>query len=106
MLRCRVLLVVVTALAVVSLHGPSVGAVTHNGLFTIGITRQTPGDPVSNEKPGQPIIGDFNGDGRADILWYVAGPRGDELFLGAVKGVLMGQGVAIYGHYEPVVGDF
>ncbi len=115
MLRRRVPLVMVVALAVGSFSTPRAiartasklaPAVARSGLFTLGPTWQSPPDPSRAEAPGEAIVGDFDGDGHADILWYVPGPHADELFFGGPKGVLVGHSISIYGSYEPVVGDF
>ena len=53
-----------------------------------------------------PIWGDFNGDQKADVLWYAAGKNTDELWYGTASGFTVGTAISINGAYVPVVGDF
>ncbi len=52
----------------------------------------------------KPLIADFNGDGKADILWYQAGTS--KLWRGQ-NGPFTNVAIpTVYGFYEPTVGDF
>jgi glycerophosphoryl diester phosphodiesterase len=53
-----------------------------------------------------PLSGDFDGDGRTDVLMYGPGSRPDHLWLGRSGGTFSGVRLAIAGTYEPVVADF
>ena len=39
----------------------------------------------------QPLIGDFNGDGRSDIFWYGRGAAVDRLWRGRADGSFTGR---------------
>lgn len=52
-----------------------------------------------------PIVGDFDGDGCDDILWYAAGTAADYIWWGGVDG-FESQPLTINGTYEPVAGWF
>ncbi len=54
----------------------------------------------------KPIAGDFNGDGRADVLWYQAGPAIDRLWRGGTNGTFTATNISISGDYTPIPGDF
>lgn len=51
------------------------------------------------------LSGDFNGDGRDDILRYRRGTKADELWYGSGSGMVRAS-INITGTYRPVVGDF
>ncbi len=54
-----------------------------------------------------PLAGDFTGDGKSDILWYVPGSGTDTLFVSIGNGNFVGgPAVNISGTYTPIVGDF
>ncbi len=52
------------------------------------------------------IIGDFNGDGRDDVLLYRSDRLSDHLWYSTGHSFTNGPAVAIYGNYWPVIGDF
>lgn len=52
-----------------------------------------------------PLVGDFDGNGRDDILYYGRGATGDGLVLNRLQGSVR-RSVSISGHYEPFVADF
>jgi secreted trypsin-like serine protease len=54
-----------------------------------------------------PIVGDFNGDGRDDVIWYRPGPSGDQLKFGSpTGGFVTGPPINIDGVFVPTPGDF
>jgi hypothetical protein len=50
--------------------------------------------------------GDFNGDGKSDILWYAPGIAKDWLWRGTTTGFTAAPAVNVNGSYRPVSGDF
>jgi hypothetical protein len=52
------------------------------------------------------LHGDFNGDGRGDLLTYGPGSATDELWFGNTNRTMTKRSVAVAGHYRPVAGDF
>ena len=68
-----------------------------------------PGLPRARANVGHnyiPLVGDFNGNGHADILWYGPGANRDVLWFGKTDGVFSGYPATVRGHYEPLLGDF
>src|SRR5215208_5003062 len=53
-----------------------------------------------------PLIGDFDGNDHADLLWYGPGPSPDVLWYGKTDGAFSGSAVNVAGTYEPLLGDF
>ena len=53
----------------------------------------------------RPAVGDFDGDGRSDILWHGPGTTGDHLWFGNPAG-FQGLSFDIPGSHQPFVGDF
>ena len=53
----------------------------------------------------KPISGDFNGDGRTDVLWYGPGDNVDALWM-AEGGSFKYYAIKVLGIYRPVKGDF
>jgi hypothetical protein len=64
--------------------------------------------PVRDDVPSGavPIVADFNGDHRDDILWYGPGSTFDQLMLGAPGRTFTRVATSINGSYEPLTGDF
>ena len=58
------------------------------------------------EFSGATLVGDFNGDGRADQLVYGDGDSPDAIWYGTANGFELGPTITVNGEYEPVVGDF
>ncbi len=97
------------ALAVISLVGalaPPAGAVAPTDQTTAQLTPET---------AVKPLVGDFNGDGADDVLWYGRGLNPDSLWFNSPVDPDTPDGhldsftitpVAINGNYTPVVGDF
>ncbi|HEY3831083.1 MAG TPA: VCBS repeat-containing protein [Acidimicrobiia bacterium] len=65
-----------------------------------------PYDEFSDSFPPFPVTGDFNGDGKTDVLVYAAGKRADTLWYGTSTGFRAGAPVSINGLYFPFAGDF
>jgi hypothetical protein len=53
-----------------------------------------------------PVVGDFNGSGRTDILWYGPGPAHDVLWYANESGGFTTRQVNVDGYYVPIVADF
>ncbi len=53
-----------------------------------------------------PLVGDFDGDGRSDVLFYGPGSLPDHLWLGRPDRNFAGVPVSVSGSYQPVLGDF
>ena len=56
--------------------------------------------------PGQPLRGDYDGDGRADILWYGPGGDPDHHWYGRSNRQFGGRPINVSGTYRPIIGDF
>jgi glycerophosphoryl diester phosphodiesterase len=71
---------------------------------------------VAGEGPGaaprsvatgtEPLLGDFDGDRRADLLWYGPGGGDDHLWLGRPSRNFVGVPLTVRGSYQPLVADF
>jgi hypothetical protein len=55
---------------------------------------------------GQPLTGDFDGDGRVDIFWYGPGSAPDHHWYGQSNLQFGGRPIAINRTYQPIIGDF
>lgn len=53
-----------------------------------------------------PVDGDFNADGKGDILWYAPGAASDWLWSGTTGGAFASRSISVKGVYRPVEGDF
>ena len=62
--------------------------------------------PASVPAGTVPVLGDFDGDGRGDLLWYGPGAADDHLWLGRPSRNFAGVPVTVRGHYLPLGGDF
>ena len=65
-----------------------------------------PGPAVSVLGEYTPIPGDFDGDGRDDVVWYRPGTGRDHLWQGTADGFVEGPRVNVDGNYTPIPGDF
>lgn len=54
----------------------------------------------------EPIVGDFDGDGITDVMWYGAEGRPDYTWYGRDDGSFVSTSIVINGTYDPFVGDF
>jgi len=68
------------------------------------VPRPAPAEAVPAETV--PVLGDFDGDGRGDLLWYGPGAADDHLWLGRPSRNFVGVPVTVRGHYLPLGGDF
>lgn len=53
-----------------------------------------------------PIVGDFDGDGRDDVLWYSPGTGPDSVWYFTGRGTVEGKDLRINSTYQAVVSDF
>ena len=53
-----------------------------------------------------PLPGDFNGDGRDDVIWFGPGNRRDFLWWGRARGGFDGVQLSIRRSFQPQVGDY
>lgn len=54
----------------------------------------------------EPVSGDFDNDGRADLLWYGPGDSPDELWFGNADGSFQPSPLSVGGAFAPITGDF
>ena len=88
-------------------------AVAAKGLTTAGgRTTTVAGDGLSGlgatgvPTETTPLLADFDGDHRTDLLWYGPGAKSDHLWLGRADRNFAGVPVKVGGSYLPLVGDF
>ena len=88
-------------------------AVVVAGLLLAGLTAEAGVVPAGGQAaarepvvPAAPVLGDFDGDGRGDLLWYGPGSQDDHLWLGRASRNFAGVPVTVRGHYLPLGGDF
>lgn len=64
--------------------------------------------PATEAAPGtpSPVVGDFDGDGRGDQLWYGPGSAPDHAWFGRSDRGFTGRAVTVGGVYTPLVADF
>src|SRR3546814_6974355 len=54
----------------------------------------------------EPVVGDIDGDGRDDVVWYAPGPAGDSIWFGTASGRPRSRSFSASGTYVPLVADF
>lgn len=54
----------------------------------------------------QPLVGDFDGNGIDDVLWYAPGTAQDHVWTFATDGSHTSTPISVSGSYRPVVGRF
>ncbi|MCU1429135.1 MAG: hypothetical protein JWL83_3135 [Actinomycetia bacterium] len=64
------------------------------------------GSPVSIGGAFKPVVGDFNGDGKDDVVLYGPGSASDFLWRGGTSGFNNTGHISMGGAYTPVPGDF
>jgi FG-GAP repeat len=64
------------------------------------------GYPATVNGSYEPLLGDFNGDGRGDVLWYAPGAGGDAVWYGRSTGGFSSLRVTVTRTYQPLVADF
>ncbi|MDT9177007.1 MAG: S8 family serine peptidase [Limnospira sp. PMC 1291.21] len=76
--------------------------------ITIGTSTEQPytSVPITINGTYEGIIGDFNGDGISDVLWYVPGPGQDYIWFFDEDGNYESQPFTVNGTYTPIPGDF
>jgi hypothetical protein len=80
---------------------------TGNGMFTSSGVNVTGNGVAASGQPYQAIVGQFNNDGHADILWYGAGDAPDVLWLGSATTLAATViDLSIDGTYKPFAGNF
>ncbi|MPY94711.1 MAG: hypothetical protein GEV08_17100 [Acidimicrobiia bacterium] len=72
----------------------------------VGGTDVVPGDGPAGPTGAEPLAGDFNGDGRMDVLWEQAGEQDKVLWYGQSSGSFATQVIAADPALEPFLGDF
>lgn len=78
--------------------GPGVGFGSVRG----GFGQET----VSINGTYQPHVGDLDGDGWDEIIWYAPGPAADAVWFGRASGGPTSRGFSVSGTYHPLVADF
>lgn len=85
-----------------------VGVVAASG-GAVPLARAQQGEPPAEavvSTPPAPLVGDFDGDGRSDQLWYGPGQAPDHTWYGRSDRGFSGRATAVSGDYTPLVGDF
>ena len=65
-----------------------------------------PGEAAESGPPPGPLVGDFDGDGVDDQLWYGVAGSPDHAWYGGRDRDFSGRAVTVVGTYLPLVGDF
>ena len=53
----------------------------------------------------RPVVGDFAGDGRSDVIWYAPGPATDHLWTTTGSHTFSSKPLTVTGDYQPTVMD-
>jgi hypothetical protein len=53
----------------------------------------------------QPHVGDLDGDGFDDVVWYAPGPAADHVWFGRAAGFPASRPITVSGSYRPLIGD-
>jgi hypothetical protein len=76
-----------------------------SGVGTAGATGGFSPLAIAVSATYQPVVGDVDGNGRADIVWYAPGSAPDFLWFGQTAGAPTSRAMAIGGSYVPRLGD-
>lgn len=108
--KARIAAAVGTAMALVS-QSPAAAVTTVDG-WQLHSSAQTT-TQLSATSTVKPLVGDFNGDHRSDVLFYAPGSAADVLWTsqpyvegGSAASRFTATTMSISGTYTPVVGDF
>lgn len=64
------------------------------------------GPPVNVGSDFTPVVGDFNGDGACDVVWYRPGDAVEAFWRGTVVGFVKVDAPVVVRDYRPTTGDF
>lgn len=110
-IRSAVVGALALAITMATLGGSTAGAI----VSPTSASTVTPTQQLTSTKAAKAVRGDFDGDGRDDIFWYVAGSGADYLWSGKARvdtteattaDRFTVQPLNISGTYEPIAGDF
>lgn len=83
------------------------------GGFSLGPVITHPESPAEGWANYQPVVGDFNGDGRADIAWNLLNATGNKIYFGLSNGdgtfgfpAVRDSGLFGWAGWQPLAGDF
>lgn len=96
--RVAAVLIVAGVMSLASVALPTQAAATSTAGAVTAAPEATP--------PPTPLVGDFDGDGRSDQLWYGPGASPDHAWYGKANRAFAGRALTVAGTYVPLVGDF